>query len=176
MGETGTKECDSTPCLTTGIIATKWVMELLSIRGRTDMGLNLAFKTDFPSWGYMAKMNSTTVWEHWEYMNGPGMNSHNHPAFASVGAWLFRWVAGLRLNDGSLEVPNEAYGKGWSQILFASGCVTDPRLPAVQARVSTLYGVVSSSWANRTNKLAMSITLPPNTAAEVRVPRNLQPS
>jgi alpha-L-rhamnosidase len=36
----------------------------------------------------MASMNSTTVWEHWEYMNGAGMNSHNHPALASVGAGL----------------------------------------------------------------------------------------
>ena len=51
-------------------------------------------KDDFPSWGYMVRQNSTTVWEHWEYMNGPGMNSHNHPALASVGAWFFRWLAG----------------------------------------------------------------------------------
>ena len=97
----GTKECDSTPCLDTGILATKWIMELLSLRGRTDVGLDLAFKTDFPSWGYMAAMNATTVWEHWEYMNGAGMNSHAHPALASVGAWLFRFVAGIRLDDGS---------------------------------------------------------------------------
>ena len=34
---------------------------------RTDVGLDLAYKTDFPSWGYMAAMNATTVWEHWEY-------------------------------------------------------------------------------------------------------------
>ena len=61
----GTAQCDSTPCLDTGILATKWLMELLSIRGRTDVGLDLAFKTDFPSWGYMAAMNATTIWEHW---------------------------------------------------------------------------------------------------------------
>ena len=28
------------------------MMELLSIRGRTDVGLDLAFQTDYPSWGY----------------------------------------------------------------------------------------------------------------------------
>lgn len=69
-----TSRCDSTPCVDTGILATKWIMELLSLRGRTDVGLDLAFKTDFPSWGYMAAMNATTVWEHWEYMNG----TYNH--------------------------------------------------------------------------------------------------
>ena len=59
------QQCGKPPCLDTGIIATKWLMELLSIRGRTDVGLALAFQTDYPSWGYMAAMNSTTVWEHW---------------------------------------------------------------------------------------------------------------
>lgn len=49
------------------ILATKWLMETLSLFGRTDVGLDLAFQTSYPSWGYMASMNSTTVWEHWEY-------------------------------------------------------------------------------------------------------------
>jgi alpha-L-rhamnosidase len=45
----------------TGILATKWLMELLSLHGRTDVGLDLVFKTSYPGWGYMASMNSTTV-------------------------------------------------------------------------------------------------------------------
>ena len=61
-----TQQCGRAPCLDTGILATKWLMETLSLHGRTDVGLELAFKTDYPSWGYMASMNSTTVWEHWE--------------------------------------------------------------------------------------------------------------
>jgi hypothetical protein len=36
-------------------------MELLSLHGRTDVGLDLVFKSEYPSWGYMAWMNSTTV-------------------------------------------------------------------------------------------------------------------
>ena len=36
-------------------------MELLSLHGRTDVGLDLVFKSEYPSWGYMARMNSTTV-------------------------------------------------------------------------------------------------------------------
>ena len=61
-----TQQCGKAPCLDTGILATKWLMETLSLHGRTDVGLDLAFQTDYPSWGYMASMNSTTVWEHWE--------------------------------------------------------------------------------------------------------------
>lgn len=39
------------------------------------------------------------------------MNSHAHPALASVGAWLFRFVAGLRLDDGTLDQPSDGYAK-----------------------------------------------------------------
>lgn len=166
----GTKECDSTPCLDTGIIATKWLMELLSARGRTDIGLDLAFKTDFPSWGYMAAMNATTVWEHWEYMNGPGMNSHAHPALASVGAWFFRWVAGLRLDDGIPGKATAGYGRGWRNVLFAPGCVTDHRIPNAQARITSLQGPLSASWANASGALHMNISLPPDVTARVVFP------
>eukprot|EP00041_Stephanoeca_diplocostata_P036269 m.1315402 g.1315402 ORF g.1315402 m.1315402 type:complete len:265 (+) comp24835_c0_seq80:2954-3748(+) len=155
----GTALCDSAPCLDTGIIATKWLMEVLSARGRTDVGLALAFKTDYPSWGYMAAQNATTIWEHWEYMNGDGMNSHAHPALASVGAWLYRWALGLRLNDGALSVPwppdqppfaGEQAGCGWRRVLFAPGCTWDPRLPSATGRVSTPFGPISAAWQNRT--------------------------
>lgn len=170
-----TQQCGKPPCIDTGILATKWLMELLSLRGRTDVGLDLAFQTDYPSWGYMAAMNSTTVWEHWEYMNGPGMNSHNHPALASVGAWLFRWVAGIRLADGTLTAPSDTYGKGWKKALFSPGCVSDARLPSVTARVHTLFGPIMTSWHNTTTALTMSINLPPNTAGTVVIPASIKP-
>ena len=76
------------------------------------------------------------------------MNSHNHPALASVGAWLFRWVAGLRLADGSLDAPDfNFYGKGYKKALFAPGCVTDARLPSVAARITSVYGAIEASWS-----------------------------
>ena len=157
------QRCFATPCIDTGIIGTKWLMELLSLHGRTDVGLDLAFLTSYPSWGYMIAMNSTTVWESWA---GGGGSSHNHPAFASVGAWLYRWVAGLRLDDGSLDQPSKTYGAGFSRVLFAPGCVTDRRLTSVAARVTSLFGPIAVSWAivqhqpSATTMLNLTITLP----------------
>jgi alpha-L-rhamnosidase len=120
--------------------------------------------------GYMASQNATTIWEHWEYMNGPGMNSHAHPALASVGAWLYRWVAGLRLDDGTLAAPNANYGQGWKKILFAPGFVTDPRLPSAQARVTSVYGPIGVSWAYASGRLSMRIDVPIDVTARVMVP------
>ena len=163
--------CNKPPCIDTGILATKWLMETLSLHDRTDVGLDLVFQTQYPSWGYMAAMNATTVWEHWEYINGAGMNSHNHPALASVGAWLFRWVAGLRLADGTLEVPDHGYyGKGWKKALFAPGCVTDARLPSVAVRLTTMYGPIQAAWAKSASTLTMVLSLPPNTVGELVLP------
>lgn len=148
--------CSKPPCIDTGILATKWLMETLSLHGRTDVGLDLVFQTQYPSWGFMAAMNATTVWEHWEYINGAGMNSHNHPALTSVGAWLFRWAAGLRLADGTLEAPDhEYYGKGWKKALFAPGCVTDARLPSAAVRLTTTYGPIQAAWAKNASTLTM---------------------
>ena len=110
------------------------------------------------------------IWEHWEWANGNGMNSHNHPALASVGAWLFRWVAGLRLADGSLEAPNDLYGKGFKKALFAPGCVTDARLPSVAARITSIHGPIEASWSKNATTLAMSLSLPPNTYGDVVLP------
>ena len=116
------------------------------------------------------------IWEHWEYMNGDGMNSHNHPALASVGAWLFRWAAGLRLADGSLEAPDHNfYGKGFKKALFAPGCVTDARLPSVAARITSIYGPIEASWLKTASMLTMSLSLPPNTCGEIVLPAPVLP-
>lgn len=92
---TGTKECDSTPCLDTGIIATKWLMEVLSNRGRTDVGLQLAFKTDFPSWGYMASMTLLTPPLRFSYARGHWRGALP-PLRREVGALPFLFVLSVR--------------------------------------------------------------------------------
>ena len=79
-------------------------------------------------------------------------------------------MAGIRLDDGTLETPSKGFGKGMRRILFAPGCVTDARLPNVQARITTLYGPVSVSWANASNTLHMDIVVPPDATARVVVP------
>ena len=173
-----THQCDQTPCLDTGILSTKWMMELLSIKGRTDVGLDLVLTTAFPSWGFMAAMNSTTIWEHWELMNGEGMNSHNHAAFASIGAWFFRWVVGVRLDDGAdgSVVPNEHYGTGFKRVLFSPGCVTDARLPSVAARIHTSFGPVEMAWIKSASEIVISLSLPANTCGRVVIPAIAQPA
>ena len=87
--------------LTTGIFGTKYIMELLTRTGNSDLAYDIACKTDYPSWGYMIANGATTLWELWNKREGPSMNSHNHPMFGSVGSWLYKALAGINLAPGA---------------------------------------------------------------------------
>ena len=167
------------PCLATGILSTKWSLETLSLYGRTDLALSLALKTASPSWGYMIRRNSTTITETWTAVDEtPPLSSRNHPALASIGAWFFRWVAGLRLADNTPGVaPPNTYGRSFARTLFAPGFVTDARVPYARARLTSPYGPVSSHWAwDRQNRsLRLELSLPPNARADVWIPSLFAP-
>ena len=176
----------------TGIVATKWLMELLSRHGASALGLDLVLQTSFPSWGFMIGLNATTVWEHWEYMNGPGMNSHNHPAFASVGSWLYRFLGGLRLGgDGDSDSHSDSHarrdacgapegafeGGAFARVIFGPHVVNDTRLGHVATSMTTVRGPVQSAWRavyapSNTDVVALELnfTLPSNTVGELRIP------
>lgn len=117
----------------------------------------------------MVHMNSTTVWEHWEYMNGDGMNSHNHPALASVGSWFFRWVAGIRLGD---ENSKNLYGRGFRQFLVAPDVTLNPAVVHVNTSVGTLYGPITVEWTTDVTDRSFTITVgvPIGTTATLWLP------
>jgi hypothetical protein len=100
------------------------------------------------------------------------MNSHNHPALTSIGAWLWRWLAGIRI----AEEPGEpGYGGAYAHLTLApyEALVSDhARISAAHARLPTSHGVVELSWAfdAATGKLELNTTLPVNTAATIKLP------
>eukprot|EP01113_Clastostelium_recurvatum_P040041 TRINITY_DN6184_c0_g2_i1.p1 TRINITY_DN6184_c0_g2~~TRINITY_DN6184_c0_g2_i1.p1 ORF type:complete len:543 (-),score=68.16 TRINITY_DN6184_c0_g2_i1:118-1746(-) len=128
--------------LSTGIVGTKFLFEVLDQLGRTDLALQLAENFDYPSFGYMAVNNiepATTFWELWDTpAEGPGMNSRNHIMFGSVGAWFYKTLAGIKTGD--------AYGAGGLRsVTFAPPNVLSG-LSQVSASFNTLNGQVETSW------------------------------
>eukprot|EP00931_Biecheleriopsis_adriatica_P043234 TRINITY_DN24729_c0_g1_i1.p1 TRINITY_DN24729_c0_g1~~TRINITY_DN24729_c0_g1_i1.p1 ORF type:complete len:792 (-),score=99.85 TRINITY_DN24729_c0_g1_i1:157-2472(-) len=125
----------------TGIIATKWLFPLLSRYEQTGLGLKLASSTAFPSWGYMIAKGATTIWEHWDAYHNPSgdtMSSHNHPAFASVGAWFYTDLVGIRVDRTPIEL-------GPSLLSY------DPLLPSASGELHTAHGLVAVRWHMRPN-------------------------
>jgi alpha-L-rhamnosidase len=150
--------------LTTGIIGTKVIMELLTNWGAADLAYDIAAQTTYPSWGYMIENGATTLWELWQLRQGPSMNSHNHPMFGSVGSWLYKALAGITQDPGSV---------GFEKIRIAPQMVRDLRFAAGTTR--TIRGEVSSSWSRDERSLRLEAVIPVGSEAEVWLPGfNLQ--
>ena len=146
--------------LNTGIVGTRYILDVLTKYGRVDIAYKLAVQTTYPGWGYMLREGATTLWERWEYLADGGMNSHNHIMFGSIDAWFYKVLAGINIDPA---------GPGFAGIIIKPYVVGD--LDYVSASVRTMRGMISSSWKKSDHSLALNITLPVNTQAKVGVPR-----
>ncbi|MGH9434750.1 MAG: family 78 glycoside hydrolase catalytic domain, partial [Terriglobia bacterium] len=149
--------------VTTGFIGVKWLMPVLSEFGHPDVAYELATRTSYPSWGYMAKRGATTLWELWQDKSGPSMNSHDHIMFGSVGAWFYQALAGIDQAPGSggyqhvRIAPEITEGLHW-----ASGSIHTPR------------GALASSWTHSPGQINLNVTIPVGADATVLVPSEPQ--
>jgi len=146
--------------LTTGIIGTKYIMELLTRNGNADLAYDIACKTDFPSWGYMIANGATTLWELWNRREGPSMNSHNHPMFGSVGSWLYKALAGINLAPGT---------SGFEKVLIAPQMVRD--LTHASGSTVTVRGEVACAWARTERTVRVEVIVPMGSEAEIVIPK-----
>src|SRR5215469_15978895 len=87
------------------------------------------------------------------------MNSFNHYAYGSVGDWMYRVVAGIEVDPAA---------PGYKHILIQpqpGGGFT-----SVSASHFTPYGKVSSAWQVTGGTFSLTVNIPPNTTATVRLP------
>src|SRR5262249_45214225 len=62
--------------LSTGILGTQFVLDVLAEAGMRDLAYDLLLRTEYPSWGFMIQNGATGIWEYW-YRSG---DSKNQPA------------------------------------------------------------------------------------------------
>jgi alpha-L-rhamnosidase len=146
--------------LTTGIIGTKYSMEVLSKFHSSDLAYEVAVQTSYPGWGYMVANGATTLWELWQNKTGPSMNSHNHPMFGSVGAWFYHVLAGITQPEGA---------SGFQDILIQPRMVRDLRYAA--GTIFTPRGKVTSAWTKSDKHISLDVTIPVNAQAEIHLPK-----
>ena len=151
--------------LTTGFLGTPVLCKALSDYGYLDEAYMLLNRTEYPSWLYPVTKGATTIWERWDgekpdgSFQDVGMNSFNHYAYGAIGDWMYRVVAGIEIDE---QAP------GYKHILF------EPKpgggLSHATASVDSMYGRVESGWKIDDGKLTITVEVPPNTTATVRVP------
>jgi alpha-L-rhamnosidase len=91
--------------LRTGFTGMPLMCPVLSENGMDDLAYKMLLNEDFPGWLHEIKLGATTVWERWNSLDdqgeisSTGMNSLNHYAYGSILEWLFRYGAGLRVQE-----------------------------------------------------------------------------
>jgi alpha-L-rhamnosidase len=149
--------------LSTGFLGTPYLCHVLSSNGQTKVAYDLLLQETFPSWLFPVKMGATTIWERWDgqkpdsTFQDKGMNSFNHYAYGAIGDWLYRVVAGIEIGK-----------PGYKQIIIQPH--PDKRLAHAKATFNSPYGEVVSGWKVEQSQLSVSITIPANTTAVVRLP------
>jgi alpha-L-rhamnosidase len=150
--------------LDTGFLSTPHLCQVLCDNGYEDVSFKVLNQDTIPSWLYEVRKGATSIWEAWDCIKANGTlrkgMSFNHYAFGAVGQWLYRYIAGIGLDE---ENP------GYKHIIFSPH--PGDGLTEAQAMHQSLYGEIKSSWKLSEGKMTYSITVPANSTATVHLPR-----
>lgn len=136
---------------TTGNLNTRYLFDVLTEYGRADLAYDIIRNERYPGYGFMLENGATTIWERFELKKEPGMNSHNHPMYASVDMWFYRYVLGISQDETDLP---ESYRNYVVKPCFPEG------LLSAQGKVGTALGTLSVRWKRTYGKTQLSVSVP----------------
>jgi alpha-L-rhamnosidase len=151
--------------LSTGFVGAPYLPHVLSANGRLDVAYALLHQTTWPSWLYPVTQGATTIWERWDGwteehgFQDADMNSFNHYAYGSIGAWLYNTVAGIEIDPAR---------PGYKHILLRPQ--PGSQLTHATGRLKTLYGQLVSQWKLENGRFDWTVVVPPNTTATAQLP------
>jgi alpha-L-rhamnosidase len=145
--------------LTTGNLCTKYLLEMLTEHGYSEVAYKIAAQETYPSWGFMLANGATTLWERWEYATGSGMNSLNHPMMGSVDSWFYKYLVGI--------LP-DANGIGFEKFTIHPYIIDE--LNFVEGEYNSVKGIIKSGWKKEPGSIYLNVTIPGNSTAVVYIP------
>ena len=122
--------------LTTGILGTRYVMEVLVEYRQQETAIKLILQKDYPGWLALIQ-GKTTLSERWD-----GRGSQNHCMFGSVDGIFYRMLAGIRVGECIEIDPYPA-----------------KELDRVCAKVCFGDGEVGVSWRRQGEKILLSLDI-----------------
>jgi alpha-L-rhamnosidase len=140
--------------LDTGFLGTTLLFDLLNDLGRNDVAFTIMNQRTYPGFGFSIEKGATTIWESW---NGGG--SRNHPAFGGGVKWLYKDLAGLRIDPRS---------PGFEHVVVSPSPVGD--VTRCHYRLKTLRGIFGVEWQKSENRFSLNVLIPPNSTATVFIP------
>lgn len=144
--------------LDVGILGAKAILNALSDNGYADVAYKIASQETYPSWGWWIVNNATTLYENWN-IDSKSDISLNHIMFGEINAWLYKGIAGIKVDPAN---------PGFKNVLLEPHFVTG--LNRFEAKHNGPYGEIISSWTRDNGGVGYHVVVPPNTTATIRFP------
>lgn len=131
--------------LDTGVFGTPILLDMLTKYSYSRIAYNAMNKKTYPSFGYMRKKGSSTLWEKFD-----GKGSHNTTMYGSYITWFIRSIVGINLDYISPGYDNVNINPSLvAYFEYASGKV-----------VTVNNELVSVSWHKQGDEIVFDIILP----------------
>ncbi|MGN0634999.1 MAG: family 78 glycoside hydrolase catalytic domain [Acutalibacteraceae bacterium] len=127
----------------TGMFGTYILLDELYKHGYGDLATALLANKKTVSYETMRRAGATTIWENWN-----GESSHNHPMFGASTLYLYKYILGIRPQDGST-----CYDRVVIEPVFAD-C-----LGYAKGHITTPHGEISVDWKKENGKIAVTVSL-----------------
>lgn len=144
--------------LDVGILGAKAILSALSENGYADAAYRVAAQETYPSWGWWMVNGATTLYENWK-IDSKSDASLNHIMFGEIGAWLYKGLAGIQVDEAR---------PGFKNVLLKPHFV--PGLERFSAFHDGPYGRIISSWQRKNGVVIYSVTIPANSTAIIQFP------
>ncbi len=138
LADTMARHYQAEPWFDTGFLASGSVMRQLFRFGHADTALAvLSSKTPGHSFGWQQEMGADTLWERWD-----GQESHDHPMFGCVVESLFSGLAGISLEETTLQP------------------VFPRQLNHLSCQCETRFGKTSVAWIRENGGITLRVIFP----------------
>lgn len=137
----------------TGFLGTRAMMKWLPVHD-PEAAWQVATQPRYPGWGYMAAQGATTMWEDWA-----ACASVDHMPYCLISEYFYRHLAGISVTHGDdgrpvIDIaPTFVSGLSWARASYRS-----------------LYGTIASGWRRTPDGIALSVEIPANCTARLRLP------
>ena len=140
--------------LDTGCVGSKFILPVLTDLGYGELAYTIATQTTYPSWGFMIKQGSTSLWEMWETTS----RSLDHFFLGTYEEWFYSHLAGVT------DIQN-----GYETFTVRPYVLGD--LNEVTCKIKTVRGELESSWEKaKDGSVTMTVTVPFGATATVIPP------
>jgi len=142
--------------ISTGFIATPYILTGLSDLGQGDLAYKLATQTTYPGWYDMVYNHGKKIFkEDWGLVGKVQM-----PILAGgFGYWLYHSLLGIRPDP---ELP------GFERIIIRPDFVDE--LSWVEGSYQSAYGKIESGWERDGDQYTLNVEIPANTTARIFLP------